>query len=220
MKCPHCTVNFHANWQFRCLSRNDNDINWSYATAHCPACDKIIIDFATSAWSSSINDYRYGSWRQLVPEGSSRGPVPKEVPPAIRQDYEEAANVLPISAKASAALSRRCLQNTLRANGYVAKDLAQEIDLLLKEPDPAKGIPATLRVSIDGIRNFGNFSAHPITDVTTLQIIDVEPHEAEWCLDILDEVFQHFYVRPAEAAAKKAALDAKLQAAGKPPSKS
>jgi hypothetical protein len=107
----------------------------------------------------------------------------------------------------------------LRDNGYKAKDLSKEIDLLLNEPDPMKAIPLTLRTTIDGIRNFGNFSAHPISDVTTLQVIDVEPHEAEWCLEILEEAFQHFYVRPAEAKARKAALDAKLKSAGKPVSK-
>jgi hypothetical protein len=32
-------------------------------------------------------------------------------------------------------------------------------------------------------------------------------------------MFEHFYVRPAEAAVRKAALDAKLAAAGKLPSK-
>jgi hypothetical protein len=154
------------------------------------------------------------------PSGSNRGPVPPQVPANIAADYLEACQVLPISPKASAALSRQCLQNILRAHGYKAKDLAQEIDLLLNEADASKAIPSTLRVTVDGIRNFGNFSAHPITDVTSLQIIDVEPHEAEWCLEILEEMFQHFYVRPAEAAARKAALDAKLKSAGKPPSKS
>ena len=33
------------------------------------------------------------------------------------------------------------------------------------------------------------------------------------------QVFDHYYVRPAEAQRKRAALDAKLKAAGKPPSK-
>ena len=67
--------------------------------------------------------------------------------------------------------------------------------------------------------NFGNFSAHPITDQTTLQIVEVEVTEAEYCLDILDAIFDHYYVRPAEAKRRRAALDAKLQLAGKPPSK-
>jgi hypothetical protein len=76
-----------------------------------------------------------------------------------------------------------------------------------------------LFMTVDHIRNFGNFSAHPITDQTTLQVILVDPGEAEWCLDILEELFDHYYVKPARAAAKKAALDATLAAAGKPPSK-
>ncbi|WP_457663909.1 DUF4145 domain-containing protein [Sinorhizobium medicae] len=122
--------------------------------------------------------------------------------------------VLSISPKASAALSRRCLQAVLRAHGYKTKDLAKEIDLLLHETDPTKAIPQSLRTVVDAVRNFGNFSAHPITDVTTLQIIDVQPEEAEWCLEVLDECFEHFYVRPARAAARKAALDAKLSQAG------
>ena len=157
--------------------------------------------------------------RRVFPRGASRGPVPSAVPTTIAEDYIEACNVLPISAKASAALSRRCLQNMLRAHGYVAKDLAKEIDLLLNEKDASKAIPSNLRDTIDGIRNFGNFSAHPVTDLTSLQIIEVEPHEAEWSLEILEEMFDHFYVRPAAAKARKAALDAKLKAAGKPPSK-
>ncbi|NTH50944.1 DUF4145 domain-containing protein [Agrobacterium rhizogenes] len=159
-------------------------------------------------------------WRLIDPTTATRGPVPKEVPNLIAADYVEACNVLPISPKASAALSRRCLQAILRAHGYIAKDLAKEIDLLLNETDTSKAIPSSLRTMIDAIRNFGNFSAHPITDVTTLQIIDVEPEEAEWCLEVLEECFEHFYVRPAHAAARKAALDAKLAQAGKPPSKS
>jgi hypothetical protein len=47
----------------------------------------------------------------------------------------------------------------------------------------------------------------------------VEPGEAEWCLEILEEMFDHYYVKPEQAKARKAALDAKLLAAGKPPSK-
>ena len=82
-----------------------------------------------------------------------------------------------------------------------------------------KAIPLKLRQTVDGIRNFGNFSAHPVDDKTTLQVIAVQPEEAEWCLEIIEELFDHFYVGPAVAKAKKDALDAKLLAAGKPKSK-
>jgi hypothetical protein len=156
---------------------------------------------------------------RAYPRTTFRRPTPHEVPANIRQDYEEAWSVLPTSNKASAALSRRCLQAVLREKGYAHRDLAKQIDALLNEPDPAKAIPTAVRHAVDAIRNFGNFSAHPITDQTTLQILEVEPGEAEWCLEILDEMFDHYYVKPAQVLARKAALDAKLAAAGKPPSK-
>jgi hypothetical protein len=139
--------------------------------------------------------------------------------PTLADDYEEACRALPISKKASAALSRRCLQAVLRDQGYNQANLAQQIDALLKESNPAKSIPTGLRTTVDAIRNFGNFSAHPVSDQTSLQVIDVEPQEAEWCLEILETAFDHYYVQPARAAALKKALDAKLTAAGKPKSK-
>jgi Domain of unknown function (DUF4145) len=89
----------------------------------------------------------------------------------------------------------------------------------LNESDPKKAIPQSLHDTVDAIRNFGNFGAHPINDKTALQIVEVDDHEAEWCLQILEECFEHFYVRPAAAKARKRALDEKLAAAGKPPSK-
>lgn len=161
-----------------------------------------------------------GKRSRVLPTATYRRPTPTEVTStAIKTDYEEACRVLPISSKASAALSRRCLQAVLRDHGYLQKDLVQQIDALLKESDPTKAIPTGLRDTVDAIRNFGNFSAHHINDQTTLQVIDVEPGEAEWCLDILDEMFDHYYVKPAKAAERKKALDEKLKAAGKPPSK-
>jgi hypothetical protein len=159
------------------------------------------------------------TWRMVQPQASARGPVPKEVPIIISADYVEACNVLPISPKASAALSRRCLQNILNSHNYTGRDLSKQIDAILNESDASKALGSALAETVDAIRNFGNFSAHPIDDKTTLQIIDVEPEEAEWCLQILEEMFDHFYVRPAQAAARKAALNAKLSSAGKPASK-
>jgi Domain of unknown function (DUF4145) len=96
------------------------------------------------------------------------------------------------------------------------RDLAQQIDDSLNEPNTAKAIPTALRQTVDAIRNFGNFSAHPASDQTTRQVIAVESGEAEWCLDNLDEMFDHYYVRPVQAAARKATIDTKLALAGKP----
>lgn len=211
MKCAHCGISIYETWDDTWLAWHHNVINWQIRVTRCPACAGYEID---------IMDHNVGGgWRMVHPHGVNRGPIPPEVPPQIASDYREACSVLPVSPKASAALARRCLQNVLRTNGYKDRDLAKEIEQVLNESEASKAIPQSLRTTIDGIRNFGNFSAHPVTDITTLQIIDVDPHEAEWCLEILEEMFEHFYVRPAHATARKAALDAKLMAAGKPPSK-
>jgi hypothetical protein len=71
-----------------------------------------------------------------------------------------------------------------------------------------------LRQTIAEIKHFGNFSTHPTDDETTLQVIDVESHEANWCLEIIEELFDHFYEEPAQARARTEALNAKLMAAG------
>jgi Domain of unknown function (DUF4145) len=211
------------------------ETGWRYRTAVCPKCSKLTIELSPPPERRPVFEegellkkgevlqegevLKERQWRQVQPVGSNRGAVPPEVPEPIAADYVEACQVLPLSAKASAALARRCLQAMLHIHGYRDKDLAKEVQQLLAETDPNKALPGPIRQTVDAIRHFGNFSAHPVNDKTSVQVIDVEPEEAEWCLEILEALFEHFYVGPAAAAAKKAALDAKLKAAGKTPSK-
>jgi hypothetical protein len=219
MKCPHCGIHFHEGWDSNWLTRygqqaSDKDSRWFIRTAICPECERITVELG-----QTVDAMGHVGWSQVYPVGANRGPVSPYVPTPIAQDYVEACNVLSSSPKASAALSRRCLQHILRDHDYKAKDLANQIDLLLKETDPAKALPMKLRSTIDAIRNFGNFAAHPNEIKASLEVIDVEPHEAEWCLETIEELFEHFYVGPAVAAAKKAELNAKLASIGKPPAK-
>jgi len=230
MKCPYCSISFHEDWQNNAITRDGKPSVWSIRLTSCPACKNDILELGKmkprrviakgdTAFDALEKFFSEVEWRQVFPLTSSRGPAPTEVPQYIAKDYVEACSVLPISPKAAAALARRCLQAILHEQGYRDRDLAREIELVLNETDPHKAMPQSLRDIIDGVRNFGNFSAHPITDKTSLQVIDVEPHEAEWCLEIVEEMFQHFYVQPALRAKRRAELNAKLQAAGKPPAK-
>jgi hypothetical protein len=123
--------------------------------------------------------------------------------------------VLPDSAKASAALSRRLLQHLIREKaGITRRDLATEIQDLIKA-----GLPSHLSEAIDAVRNIGNFAAHPIKSTNTGEIVDVEPGEAEWLLDTLESLFDFYFTQPEALKKKRAALDAKLAEAGKPPMK-
>jgi len=71
--------------------------------------------------------------RRLVrPKAISRGDAPQELPDKYKEDYLEACLVLADSPKASAALSRRCLQNLLREEAKTtAKDLFDQIQEVL-----------------------------------------------------------------------------------------
>lgn len=180
----------------------------------CPACDRIVISVQRVRPQGGNLPFRaIGPEILCWPRVASRNPVPSDVPKSIAADYEEAALVVSLSPKASAALSRRCLQSVLREQGYHQKDLAQQIDAVLPN------LPTHIRKIVDAVRNFGNFAAHPITDKNAGVVIDVEPGEAEWTLDVLDSLFDFFYVQPAEHQRRLDALNSKLKAAGKPPVK-
>jgi len=121
--------------------------------------------------------------------------------------------VLTISPQASAALTRRCLQQVLRDYGKTkSKDLYDQIDEVINEGR----IPHALAEQLDAVRVIGNFAAHPLKSQISGMIMPVEPHEAEWNLDVLEAAFDHYFVKPAQAHARKAALNKKLAEAGKP----
>jgi hypothetical protein len=149
----------------------------------------------------------------IRPKSSSRVPLSPEVPGDISQDYNEACLVLADSPKASAALSRRCLQHLLRQYAKVKpSDLGKEIQEVLDN----KSLPSYLSEPLDAIRNIGNFAAHPLKSTSSGEIIDVDSGEAEWNLDVLELLFDFYFVQPAITKAKRDALNKKLKDAGKP----
>ena len=178
----------------------------------CPACQRAIIRLNLTHPGA----LQMGAQSWIVyPRNAAARRAASEVPTNLAEDFNEASLVLDLSPKSSAALSRRCLQSMLRDRGYIQHDLAKQIDALLD----AKILPSALAENVDAIRNTGNFAAHPMKDTNSGAIMPVEPHEAEWNLDVLEGLFDYFYVAPARDAARKAAFNAKLAAAGKPPMK-
>jgi hypothetical protein len=136
--------------------------------------------------------------------------VSEHVPEQRRRDYREAAAVLELSPRASAALARRCLESVLEEEGGADQPgLSQKIEHVLPT------LPAYIGADLHHFREVGNFGAHEQKDQHTGAILDVEDGEAEYALGVLDLLFDHYYVRPAEADKKRQAIDAKIDAAGR-----
>jgi len=217
MKCPHCLTDFHHSEQ-RHHIETDQDGAWGYGHCRCSACRRIIIRlFSAKTYSPNTRLWSADTSSRLIrPKASGRPPLPADVPADYSLDYTDACSVLADSAKASAALSRRCLQHLLREKVAVKpQDLAREIQDVLD----SRQLPSHIADSLDAIRNIGNFAAHPMKSQSTGEIVDVEPGEAEWNLDVLEMLFDFYFVGPARTKARRDALDKKLADIGKPPLK-
>ena len=217
MQCPHCLTTINVEQKGFLFSEMDVDFwDWRVWYYICPACGRIVINLAYyEVFRTESAEARADAPTliQVYPKGTVRKPLPSEVPYAFTEDYKEACLVLADSPKASAALSRRCLQHLLREKASVKhSNLYNEI----QEVIDSNALPTYLTDDIDAVRNIGNFAAHPIKSQNTGAVLPVEPGEAEWNLDVIESLFDFYFVLPARAKTRRDALNQKLKEAGKP----
>lgn len=124
--------------------------------------------------------------KMILPRSAART-FPNYIPAPIREDYEEASLILEDSPKASATLSRRCLQGMIRDFWGVKKGrLVDEIEAIKDKVDPL------VWQSIDAVRNIGNIGAHMEKDINL--IINVEPDEAAILLKLIEQLVDDWYI--------------------------
>jgi hypothetical protein len=219
MKCPFCLQYFIEDSKTYHLQK-DVDGDWGIIADTCPACRKVILRL-----TQGLTQIQLGGIPVFVPtketsmfrpKAPNRAPLPPQVPKEFSEDYQEACLVLVDSPKASAALSRRCLQNIIREKlGIKKRNLADEIQEVLDK----KYFPSYISESLDAVRNNGNFGAHSIKSTSTGEICPVEPGEAEWNLDVIESLFDFLFVQPDIIQKKKEDLNKKLIDARKTPMK-
>jgi Domain of unknown function (DUF4145) len=212
MKCPHCQQGIHESFVRGGAFVVFNSRQWTSYYQTCPECLEDIITLEALIISSQGN-HPYVDKFIAYPQRSSSRPVPSEVPDPYKQDFNEAVAVLNLSPKASAALSRRNLQAILRDKaGANKKDLFNQIEEVI-----ATGkLPSHISEGLHAVRQIGNIAAHSIKSVTTGEIVEVEIGEADWNLDIIESLFDFYFVQPAIVAKRKAEINKKLKDAGKP----
>jgi hypothetical protein len=133
----------------------------------CPECGRFIARLQRFPPRSGIPEVDVLAW----PRGYTRL-VASEVDERYARDFREAVSVLPVSPKASAALSRRVLQDILREEaGVTESDLNSEIQEVI---DSGK-VPSWLGENLDAVRVVGNLAAHPIKSTNTGEVVEVAP---------------------------------------------
>jgi hypothetical protein len=210
MRCPHCTVGIKPELHLTSGVR-DAGTELDVESWICPECDR---GFVTIAGSEYVGGplTQAGSYRQtdeviIWPRSSSRPPVSADVPEQYASLAREAGLILADSPRASAAMARRSLQQILRDEaGAPPGKLYDEIEWTIKNA----GLPSHASESLHALREIANFAAHPNKSTSTGDYLEVEPGEAEWTLDVLDTLFDHYFVGPARTAKRKADLAARL----------
>ena len=123
---------------------------------------------------------------ELIPP-SRAVTFPNYVPKPILDDYEEACLIQNLSPKASATLSRRCLQGMIRDFWNIKKGrLIDEIKALEAVVDPLTW------KAIDTVRKVGNIGAHMELDINL--IIDVGPDEAAKLIELIELLIRDWYI--------------------------
>jgi len=223
MECPYCLTSYHPQFNHADVTPHGNPDNRNYIFyQQCPDCKQLILYLKLNSNNNELQNWykkrdettleQLGA-NLIYPKKKKSKPLSNDIPQEYRTDYQEVESVLEVSPNASAALSRRCLQRLLVEKANVTKkDLYDQIQEVLD----SNQLPSHLEEEIDAIRNIGNFAAHPIKSTNSGTIVEVENGEAEWTLEVLEGLFDFYFVSPEKSKQRKNALNKKLQQAGKP----
>jgi hypothetical protein len=112
---------------------------------------------------------------------------PSFIPLVLLDDYKESVLISSLSPKASATISRRCLQGIIRDYWKIKPGrLIDEINQIDKMVDEIT------YNAIDSVRKIGNIGAHMEKDINV--IVDVDENEAQLLIQLNEYLFDNWYI--------------------------
>jgi len=150
--CPHCGVLSEQTWsnEITCyyigLLPNGHNARTSYnlqksLTSKCGHCKDI------SLW---VNQ------KMVYPLTGNVEMANPDLPDDIKNDYNEAKDIVNISPRGAAALLRLAVQKLCVHLGEKGENINNDIKSLVK-----KGLPETMQQALDSVRVVGNNAVHP-----------------------------------------------------------
>lgn len=234
MECPFCNINFHKtkekelNFEFDLNNREYNGViekfekeyknnGGKFSLNYCPKCLKGVISYSEGIFKNSYDSEHQYFYNELIDEDKEKIVFPFEgssiflsnsIPQIYINEFKEAYLIKNLSPKASAAISRRCLQLLIRNEFNIKRNnLFSEIEAFLEISD----LPTNLIKVVDAIRQIGNIAAHPTKYKFTERIVEIEVEEADWLLEILHEIFDFKFIKPELEKKRTKELEIKLK---------
>ncbi|VFB09265.1 Uncharacterised protein [Aeromonas salmonicida] len=197
--CPYCNrnatitdSNFTSAVHFFDHDNKDGKLGIQTEVITCPNADCREYMITGSLHESYFNGHHRVIQDELLMSWSMKPSslakqFPTYIPKVIIDDYEEACLIRDLSPKASATLSRRCLQGIIRDFWGCKKGrLVDEINSIKEKVDPITW------QAIDSVRSIGNIGAHMEKDINL--IIDVESEEAQLLIGLIEILIKDWYV--------------------------
>lgn len=139
--CPHCNAFSSMDWQAAFLGYMGRNPISNLNCAQCNHCDQY------SLW---VGD------KMIFPSQFNIDLPNKDLPEDIVEDYIEAAEILNLSPRGSAALLRLAIEKLINSLEEDGNDLNSKIGLLVK-----KGLSIKIQQALDILRVVGNNAVHP-----------------------------------------------------------
>lgn len=200
--CPFCnnmatvgSENYHSDYTTLNIKNADGTRIFENVFIICPNpdCNKFTLkaNLYSAVYTSSQyhNPYRKDELLQewdLMPQFSSMT-LPDYIPAAVKEDYYEACLISKLSPKASATLSRRCLQGMIRDYWNVSKKTLHEEILGIQDKIDPLALDA-----INAVRKIGNIGAHMEKDINS--IVEVDPSEAQLLIGLIEILMKEWYI--------------------------
>jgi len=141
--CPRCQAYAHQNWF--------NIARYKHRTF-----DRYVEGLSVSV-CSRCEDYALWLGTSMIYPAFSNAPLPTEdMPKDVKEDFDEARNIVNASPRAAAALLRLTLQKLMVHLGEKGEKLDDDIGSLVR-----KGLPDKIQKALDSVRVIGNNAVHP-----------------------------------------------------------
>lgn len=156
-------------------------------------CDRLIVHLSTDK----------GETYPIRPQTVGRACLGPDVPKDYADEYHAACRVLFFSRQAAGAISRRLLHLVLAVKAGAGKGgLTEQIQAALESD-----MPQYLKQALQTLVRVAKLEPGSLKSNKPDTLCPVEVGEPEWTLDVLQSMFEFYFVQPAKMQRRQARLE-------------